>query len=414
MQHHSLMKARLCFERSIPNRGNKELQKAYRLAQENQNYPMIYQAARMELTLLADIGFPNITEQQLIDLQMKAKHTLQSLRQLHEHYSLYELLSHRLTKGSLTFSGKQNEKINDLILSELSITTRGSQQQFETQKLHMLFQSFFFIHTGEYQSALTVFKELNTLFDTNRKIWDFPPYDYLSALDGILDSLRSIGYYKEMAQFIDQTRALSNKMYPDHFKGLAQLIAQVYSLNMSIGMVNLNKAQQLLRIFRSEKPRIEVAEGHEKQLEYLYFEALTYFLMNQLHKASKHINQLLTIGKQAPQLGMYRAGRLLSTLIYYEQDDMEYLEYEVRSYKRLFSKFGKAFKIEKMVFNTISSDPKRRGNAWKKAIWKNIKPKLNEIKKDKGELQLLKYFDCCEWIKSKYITINSSDIDVAK
>lgn len=99
---------------------------------------------------------------------MKAKLTLQSLRQLHEHYSLYELLSYRLMKGALAIDGKSDKKINDLILSELSLTTRGSQYEFEPQKLHLLFQSFFFIHTGEYCSSLRIFNELNKLFDANR------------------------------------------------------------------------------------------------------------------------------------------------------------------------------------------------------------------------------------------------------
>src|SRR3546814_15053653 len=127
---------------------------------------------------------------------MKAKHTGQSLRQLHERYALYELLSHRLTKGALTVDGKSDKKTNDLILSELSLTTRGSQHQFEPQKLHLLFQSFFFIHTGEYRSALRIFNELNKLIESNEPMWNYPPYDSLSALYGFLDSFRSIGYYE--------------------------------------------------------------------------------------------------------------------------------------------------------------------------------------------------------------------------
>src|SRR3546814_1808161 len=156
---------------------------------------------------------------------MKAKHTGQSLRQLHERYALYELLSHRLTKGALTVDGKSDKKINDLILSERSLTTRGSQHQFEPQKLHLLFQSFFFIHTGEYRSALRVFNELNKLIESNESMWDNPPYDYLSALDGILDSLRSIGYYNEMTLFINKAASLSERTYPRSEEHTSELLS---------------------------------------------------------------------------------------------------------------------------------------------------------------------------------------------
>ncbi|MEC3880993.1 hypothetical protein [Parapedobacter sp. 10938] len=401
-QHHYLMKARLCFERSMPNRAHKALRKAHKLATENQNHAIAYQASRMELTALADVGFPALSEQQLVDKQMKAKHTLQSLRQLHEHYSLYELLSHRLTKEVLMADGKSDQKINDLILSELSLTTRGSQHQFEPQKLHLLFQSFFFIHTGEYRSALRIFNDLNTLIESNEPMWDYPPYDYLSALDGILDSLRSIGYYQEMALFIDRAAALSERPYPDHFSHLATLTVKMYRLNMHIGTHKIDEALALVDRHHDRQQTASGIEGHEKQLEYDYFEGLAYFLAQQWSKANRCINRLLTAEKRYTQLAVFRAARLLHILISYEQDDLEYLDYEIRSYKRVFSKFGKAYKTEKLVFNTIASDPKRRGNAWKEAARKKIATKRLAIQAEKREMQLLKYFDFAGWATGKH------------
>src|SRR5690606_13088971 len=219
-QHHYLLKARLCLERSMPNRAQKMLKKAYTLASEHQNHGLAYQALRMELTALADLCFPAMNEQDLVDKQMKAKLTLRSLHHLQEHYSLYELLSHSLIKGAFDIDKKSDKKINDLILSELSLTTRGSQYEFEPQKLPLLFQSFFFIHTGEYRSAIRVFNDLNKLFEANRTMWDFPPYDYLSTLEGILDSLRGIGYYRVMQEFIEKAESLGKGEYPEHFRML--------------------------------------------------------------------------------------------------------------------------------------------------------------------------------------------------
>ena len=401
-QYHSLMKARLCFERSIPSRAFKELQKAANLAAESQNHATSYQAARMELTALADMGFPGLSEQQLVDKQMKTKHTLQSLRQIQEYYSLYELLSHRLGKGRFIKSDKHDKQVNDLILSELSLSTRGSQHQFEPQRLHLLFQSFFFIHTGDYRSALRMFNELTKLIEANEPMWDYPPYDYLSALDGILDSLRSIGYYEEMGLFIEKIQSLCERTYPDHFRSLALLTAQVYHLNMLLGMWRLTDAVHILETFKSEKPRKMITGSHEKQLEYLYLEGLANFLSRRWQEANKCLNHLLSIGKQNTQLPVYRAGRLLHILLRYEQDDMEYLEYEIRSYKRAFSTFGKAFKTEKLIFNTINADPKRRGNTWKATTYKKTAPKLAEIQNDKRELQLLKFYDYRKWVMGNY------------
>src|SRR5690606_22866663 len=127
-----------------------------------------------------------------------------------EHYSLYELLRLRLTSGKLALKNSKNsdKQTTDLVLGELALSTRGNQHQFEPQKLHLLFQSFFFIHSGEYPSALRVFRKLNAYIDAQVNMWEFPPYDYLSALDGILNSLRSIGYIDEMKEFIQKIEEL--------------------------------------------------------------------------------------------------------------------------------------------------------------------------------------------------------------
>lgn len=396
-QYQCLLKARLCFERSIPSRAFKELHKASKLATASQHHPVAYQAARMELTALSDLGFPGLSEQQLVDKQMKAKHTLQSLRQIHEHYSLYELLSLRLTKGKRPENSKQDKQVNDLILSELSLSTRGSQHQFEPQKLHLLFQSFFFIHSGDYRSALRIFNELTKLTEANESMWDYPPYDYLSALDGILDSLRSIGYYQEMIPFIDKLTALSERAYPEHFKSVATLTAGVYRLNRLLGCKQHEMAAQFIRDSSANGDAQRTINGHEKQLEYYFFVALTHFMLQQWSKAKKQLNLLIGAAKQTPQHLAYRAGRLLHILLSYEMDDMGYIEYEIRSYKRAFSKQGKAYKTEKLIFNTIAADPKRRGNAWKAATRKKVAMRLKEITTDKRELQLTKFADFGQW-----------------
>lgn len=402
-QFQGLMKARLCFERSIPSRAFKELRKVSKLAAENQHHLIGYQSARMELTALADMGFKDLSEQQLVNMQMKGKHMLQTLRQIHEHYSLYELLSYRLSEGKLAKSAKlqKDKQINDLILSELSLSTRGSQQLFEPQKLHLLFQSFFFIHTGEYRSALRIFNDLTKLIEANEPMWDYPPYDYLSALDGILDSLRSIGYYEEMEGFIGKLDALSNRPYPEHFQNLASLTARAYRLNMLTGMQRSEAAVEFSDAFINDSRHHGATDGHEKQVEWLYFQAAAHFQLSQWTKARKLLSRLMMMENPTVQLAAYRAGRLLHILLSYELDDMEYLEYEIRSYKRAFSKQGKAYRIEKLVFNTIASDPKRRGNARKAVMRKKISTKLQEVSGDKRELQLLKYFDFGKWLLDK-------------
>lgn len=428
--HHCLMKAQLCFERSIPEMGLKELKKAQKLSDESQDHLMHYSATRMELTQISETGFRGMTEQELVNIQMKAKHNLQTLRQVQEHYSLYELLNYRFALQGTITEDRNSKKLNDLILSELSLTTRGSQHQFESKKLHLLFQSFFFIRIGEYTPALNIFKELNKLIEMHPHLWTSPPYDYLSALEGILDSLRTIGYYHEMDYFLEKIKVLALNDYTEHFSSIAKQSLFLYTLNMLLGKKQYKDAAVYLKSIKpilpsadqkinnetimSKRSKIAMNIPHdgfisskkqiytnEKHLELLFFSALTFYLNKDLQKANQYIGIGIAANKNNAKSMIYRVSRLLRIIIHLELDNMDYLQYEIRAHKRLFAKQGKAFGTEQMLFNMIAADPKRSSPAKMRQFEKKYKLRLENLKLDKHEQQILKHFNFCEWIQEK-------------
>lgn len=401
-RHYSLMKARLCFERSLPEQAVRELKKTQKMAEESQDHLVHYLASRMKLTQIADTGFVGLQEQDLVTLQMQSRQSLLNLRQIHEHYSLYELLSYRLTNSGSLRSENEKKKLNDLVLSELSLITRRGKQDFEPKKLHLLFQSFFFMHTGEYKSALKVFNELNALIEVNEPMWDYPPYDYLSALDGILDSLRNIAYFKEMEYFIEKTEQLANRDYSEHFISVAVQTVYLYRLNMLVGK---GQNREAIQFFDTIKPSLNLKDGiadYEKHIGILLFAGVAFFNTGQYQKANKLISYTVDEGKNIHDRELNRACRLLHIVIHLELDNIDYLTYEIRAYKRTFRRHGKSLLLEKLIFNLISADPKRSSIVKKRLLWKKVEPQTAAIWSDKYEQQLLKYFNFCHWIEQKY------------
>ena len=400
-KYHGLMKARLCFERALPGKGIKELKKVQSLARETQDHLIEHLASRMELSQLADSGFPELTEQDLINRQMKSRNTLQTLRRIQEHYSLYELLSYRLLHPETPTKGNKDKKFTDLVLSELSITTQGSHHQYESKKLHLLFQSYFLIHTGEYRSAIKVFRELNELIEKHEHMWNFPPYDYLSSLEGILDALRSIRHIREMEYFLGKLEHLSSKQYPEHFVNRLRQIQHLYRLTILIESGNLAEATALFESIKRGTRELERITDGEKYPELLFLGGLAFFQKGDRQKANRYIGQAIDAGKNCSNPLIYRSCRLLYVIIHYEMDNIDYLQYEIRAYKRAFHKRGRSFLVEKLIFTIITLDPKRCSGPKKKIVWKKVKPQMAVILNDRYELQLLKYFDFCKWIRNK-------------
>src|SRR5690606_39244820 len=127
-------------------------------------------------------------------------------------------------------------------------------------------------------------------------------------------------------------------------------------------------------------------EGHEKYHELQYFQALMHFFLNDLTTCKKAINNLLNTEIRTNNRMLYRATRLLFILIAYENEDSDFLDYEIRSYRRIFNKVGRDFKIENLIFKMILSDDRRSGNGWKAREREVIKMDLARILSDRPQM----------------------------
>ena len=140
---------------------------------------------------------------------------------------------------------------------------------------------------------------------------------------------------------------------------------------------------------------------YEKQWELLFYFALSHLGAKDLNKAQKYINEIVLIGKINYQSIIYKAAMLLNIIIHYEWGNLEYLDYEIRSYKRSIQLKGKLLRTEKIIFKVVKFQPSRNNLKKNKLFWANMASVISGIEEDKYETQLLKYFDFIGWIKNK-------------
>jgi hypothetical protein len=400
-QYHSLMRSKVLFERSLSREGYKEIMKAQELSVALQDSLTYYHTCRLELNYWSDRSFAEKTEQDIVQMQMKAKSTLRLLHKIQEQSSLFDILRYRGIYAGKSLSSEDNVKLNDLLISELSLITRGTQQSFESQKLNLLFQSFYFINISDYKSSLKPFYDLNNLFENNESVWNFPPYDYLSTLEGILDSLRTIMYYDEMEYFINKVEILTEKKYPENFQIIARQTVYIYKLIVLINRAELHQAKHLADAIPPELLTEAILVDYEKLTELLFYIGIITYLAGDLKKANNYFSFITTIGKVNHSISVYKPSRLMHILIHYELDNMSYLDYEIRSYKRTFKKRGKALGIERLILLVIKFDPKRKGKLKNKLFWMKLAKVREGITHSKYEKQILKYFDFLNWVKEK-------------
>lgn len=389
------MRARVLRDRSLPEEAHKELKKIRKEALQSQQPVIEYLAYRYELNYFSDLNFQGITDESLVEMQMKAKEVLRRINQVQDHHSLFELLKHRLIHSGKATSERHRKKLNDLMLSEMTLVSHKGKNNFIAQKLHLLFQSFFFSDVGDPTSALKVFHELTRLFEKNVDQWDHPPLDYLSTLSGILDSLHSLKKFEESSYYLDKVQLLDQPDYPEYFRFLVRKTAASHQLGILTAGGEYGKAIAFIETFDDGLLRSYPMIDEERQWELYFYCSLAYFGRKDWKKAHFYISEIMKDAKAHPQKVICKATRLLNIIIHYEKGDREYLEYEIRGYKRFFGGNNRLLKSEMVVLNFIKKWCER----------KNIKKKkrpdeLDELQKDRYERQLLRYFDFINWLDS--------------
>lgn len=139
----------------------------------------------------------------------------------------------------------------------------------------------------------------------------------------------------------------------------------------------------------------------EKLAELHFNISLVYLHEKKYTKALRQLSLVNQLGKVNVSLSVYKASRLIQIIIHYELNDLEYLEYEIRSYKRIFKKISKVSSIDQLLLSVIKFDPHTKSKPVKLNYLKKISDKIKMIQENRYEKQILKYYNYTGWIQSK-------------
>jgi len=405
----SLLKARIFFEKSLYEEGFLLLEKIQEEAAINEEFIIQLWAAQLELYYISNLNFHTISEKQLIQKQMKINELLKYQKNIYQHTTLYELLRHRLMYKGVVRTKEQKDELNDLVVSELNYNSNPMADTFESEKIHLLFQSFYFITINDHKSALKTFYELNNLLENNRHLWIERPIDYLSTIEGILDSLLSMKQYKEIQAFLNKLQQIEIKS--TYFEVMVERVRFIYTIASYLNTGEFEKAEIIKQQFdESLFKRIHFLDLSKQADIYLY-SAIIFIGKGDMNKAHQTLNKILLESKLYFSLPSYRTFRLIHLLIHFELGNHDYIESETRSLKRTFSnENNKSYQIEKIVFRFTQNKILPSSLKAREIIWEKLEHSFEKATKDKYEIQLLKIFDFASWIEAKLLRKSFADL----
>ena len=406
-----LCKARMLYERSLFEECFEILSNTIEQAQFYENNEILTIAQKQELEYLLRLNFPNMTEQELFHKHFIQNESLKKIRKITEQSSLHNLLKYRLSHIGSIRTAKQKQDMNDLMVNELYIAASSDAEgNFELTRNHKLFQANYLMGAGDYRAALNSYKELNSLFEQNQQFWSNPPIYYLSVLEGVLGSLRSVGNYNEIPYFLEKFRKLIAEDSSLEFKVNATCLLFQYELFPYLDKGNFAECTELMSRYQETLYDKEAWLSPIRKSELLLYTTLIH-IGNQNYKAAKKYISNAIIDHNIKYLPLMRTIRLVRLIAYYETQEFELIRHESRSITRsLSSPKEQTFKTEHTVlwFLNKSNLPILRKD--REDFWEKLYPEIHELYNDKYENQLLRIFDFTAWIESKIRKEKLSDV----
>lgn len=400
-------KARLLYSKSMFQEALETLSKAEERAQLHQNYEALLIINKLELEYLLRLNFPNMTEKELNHKHFIQNETIKKIRKITDQGSLFNLLKLRMTRRGMIRTEQQKKAMNDLMVNELYLAASSDMENdFEIMKNHKLFQANYLMSVGDYNSAFNSYKELNGLFEENPQLWLNPPVYYLTVLEGILDSLRSMDKYDEMPVFLQKLEKLKEGTSAEFQLNISCLQYQ-YQLFPYLDKGMFSESYNITLSYRSQ---IEGKLGMLTSMrysEYNLYSAIACFCVKKYDEAKSLLNRII-LDRNDEFFQIAKIIRLVRLITYYELGEYGLVEYESRSIRRGLSlKREQSYRTEHAVLSFLSNCYIPILKEERVDMWNKLLPSIESIRKDRYENQLLKIFDFTAWLQS---TIMKEDL----
>ena len=396
-----ISEANILFERKLSDEAIIHLNKAKKLTTIYEIDTLALLIRRTELKYMNAMDFNHISERQLVAKQMKVVETMNYNKSANLHSQLYDILKHRLIYKGYVRSDKQKQELNDLVLSELNLTSNNSYKGFEAQKLHLLFQATYYLNSGYYKTAIRLYQKLISLFEENKHMIMNPPIYYLQSILGILNSLMALSLYAEMPFFVNKLKEIEQGDFSSDFILSVRTHVFLYEFSCAFNTGNFTSATNLISGNEESLYKKISLLGLEMQLNILLCTTILDLATGNTTSARKNMRKIIGSGKLFYTLPAYRHARLLNLILQSELNNYDFFDNEIKAIKRSI-RFEKQISItEKMLFRFIQNYHMIDQEKVRNKLLRQLKNETVKIHRNKYELQLLAIFDFLSWMESK-------------
>ncbi|MEI6140768.1 MAG: hypothetical protein WCP85_15975 [Mariniphaga sp.] len=394
-----ILEIKLLFRKGLVEEAFRLIVRFKEIAKKSEKSDYLLLLEKLELERFSRYQFDGIMDEgHLVKLQSQLRFNIRYELNLADHSALYELLYFRYLQNGNILSDKDKERLNDLVVSEMNLAGNQRFESFDLNRNHLLFQSVYFMMTGDHRSSLRTFFELDQLFERNSHLWKDSPLVYVNHLRGILNNLFDSNLVNEMDYFIEKLRNLLKSNSPiiiNQAICVAELKKFILLRKYESGMFAIE--QEFIPLFL----HTDSLAGTDKAELYL-FSGLICFHSKQYKKAAGFLRKIIYL-EPTKNNWLWKMIKWLNLLVNIELNEFDYLLNESGSVERLLKKQGVFYPTDKILMHYVKKIP---GCMTRKAKLLLTKECLNEMElqeKNLYELQFIKTMGIQVWLAQKFV-----------
>ncbi len=398
--HTEMRHAALLFNKGLYNQSERALDKAKKLAAENEHFLQLLEVYRWEHQIAHSRN----------DFEKLEYYVEQGIREefdlieKYRNFLEFQALNDRVfipywRKGAIR---NESEKAAlRKLFEEPFFQSVDAAQSFNARYFYFNARFSYHFFIGELEEAYQYVQQLVALFENldRRRIKGKLVRYFSSALINLYIVQQRLERFEEIPPTLEKLRNVPAES-PDQKR---RLFVRSFNLEVDLylstgqfakGVQQISHLEQLFRQYRDSVDK-QQRLGVYYNLAYLYFGAQHY------HAALDWVNLLLQDPDLKTREDIHCFGRILNLIIHYELGNDQLLEYAVQSTSRFLSRRQRLFQVESIMLKLMRRYPKWLTAKEKEKGFRMLLHEMQALKKDEFERRAFEYFNFTAWLESK-------------
>lgn len=412
----NLRNIELLFNKALYTECFKNIQRAKGIAYTYEKFYFLLDLIDWEKKLIEEAFLDNKFKVNMENLIEEEADCLEKLRNIAEYQKLYPKINYIIRKSGFTRNVEGREEIKKIANHPL-IVNKGTAHSIKAATACLSIKGLCAVTDQNLEGAFSNFSHVVKIMEDNPPIMQELPKRYIRALNSVMYAHLSKGEWDETFKIINKMKGLLSKQGFESMDIQLKLFSIPFNaeLNVHIKMGNYMKAiKQVIPKIITGLQHFDGKINKEEEMLFYYNISRVYFFTDDLKSALRYINLVLNENKPGLRDDVYTFARLVNLIIHFELNNIELLEYNIKSTKRFLTVNKRDFKLETVFLNEMRKLVKAKNEEKQKEQFITFKENLMKVFEDPYEKIALDYFDFILWLDSKITNQSFAKLAIEK